>query len=134
MTVQQLSSHKISLIQESGVVLEDNGASASNQEGGFNGLDCEDSLLDNDFTKQAEFSKFLGMPIEGFEEEIWALLRKLRKKLRRGTPSKGQKKIPLSSSLFERELRRLSYSVSCGGSSLLFRRSDKNNWELVLVN
>lgn len=102
--------------------------------GGFDGLDCEDSLLDNDFTKQAEFSKFLGMPIEGFEEEIWALLRKLRKKLRRGTPSKGQKKIPLSSSLFERELRRLNYSVSCGGSSLLFGRSGKNNWELVLVN
>ena len=62
--------------------------------GGSDCLDREDLLLDKDFTKLANFSRFLGMPIEGFEVEIWTLVKKLRTKSRCGTPSRGWKKKP----------------------------------------
>lgn len=111
-----------------------NGASVLDQVGAFGCLDSEDPLLDWDFSKLVDFSKFLGLLVKGFEEEIWILLRKLRIKFGHGTLSKVQKKKPLSSSCFKRELRRLDCSFNYGGSTLLSRRSSKNNWELVPVD
>nr|CAN68371.1 hypothetical protein VITISV_002005 [Vitis vinifera] len=40
----------------------------------------EDLLFDKEFSKFKEFSRFLGMSVEGCEEEIWSMMRKLRKK------------------------------------------------------
>lgn len=65
-----------------------NGASVLDQVGAFGCLDSEDPLLDWDFSKLVDFSKFLGLLVKGFEEEIWILLRKLRIKFGHGTLSK----------------------------------------------
>lgn len=56
--------------QESGVESRGNGASASTQEVGSDGVECKDPLSDKDFTKLAYFSRFLGMSVQRFEEEI----------------------------------------------------------------
>lgn len=76
----------------------------------------------------------MGMLVDGFEEEIWSMLRKPRKKVGGGNPSRERKKNLVSSSRFERELKRLDYSVSYGGSSSGSRRRGKNNWQLIPVD
>ena len=77
--------------QEKGAVSGGSGVSASSLEGSDSGLVGEDHFLEKDFSKLTEFSRFLGMPVEWFKEEIWPMLRKLRKKAGGGTPSKGNK-------------------------------------------
>ncbi|WJZ98277.1 hypothetical protein VitviT2T_016814 [Vitis vinifera] len=62
------------------------------------------------------------MLVDGFEEEIWLMLRKPRKKVGGGNPNRERKKNLVSSSRFERELKRLDYSISYGGSSSGSRR------------
>ena len=56
--------------QESGVESGGNGALASTQEVGSNGVECKDPLSDKDFTKLVDFNRFLGMSVQGFEKEI----------------------------------------------------------------
>ena len=60
----------------------------------------------------AAFSKFLGMPTEGFEKEILALLRRIKAckghECQRLSRSNG-KFVP---SCFKRELKKLEWSVS----------------------
>ena len=56
-------------IQESGVVLGGNAAVVSTQEGSSSGLVGEDPLSNKDFTKLTEFSRFLGMRIEGLKKK-----------------------------------------------------------------
>ncbi|RVW53588.1 hypothetical protein CK203_068938 [Vitis vinifera] len=75
--------------QERGAVLRGSGVSASSFEGSDSGLVGEDLSLEKGFSKLTDFSRFLGMPVEGFEEETWLKLRKLRKKVGGGNPSKG---------------------------------------------
>ena len=75
--------------QERGAVLRGSGVSASSFEGSDSGLVGEDLSLEKGFSKLTDFSRFLGMPVEGFEEETWSKLRTLRKKVGGGNPSKG---------------------------------------------
>ena len=56
--------------QESGVESGGNGALASTQEVGSNGVECKDPLSDKDFTKLVDFNRFLGMLVQGFEKKI----------------------------------------------------------------
>ena len=60
----------------------------------------EDLLFDKEFSKFKEFSRFLRMSVEGCEEEIWSMMRKLRKKTDDRSPSKGRKKKSVSVSRF----------------------------------
>lgn len=120
--------------QERGVVSGGNGVSACPFEGSDGGLIGEDISLEKEFSKLIDFSKFLGMLVDGFEEEIWSMLRKLRKKVGGGNLSIGRKKKLVSSSHSERELRRLDCSISYRGSSLASRRRGKNNWELIPID
>ena len=60
----------------------------------------EDLLFDKEFSKFKEFSRFLRMSVEGCEEEIWSMMRKLRKKADDRSPSKGRKKKSVSVSRF----------------------------------
>ncbi|RVW17454.1 Transposon TX1 uncharacterized 149 kDa protein [Vitis vinifera] len=60
----------------------------------------------------AKFSCYLGMPTEGFEGEILFLLKRMKeRKLQKGKLN-GRKKKKLESSKFERELRKLEWTVN----------------------
>ena len=60
----------------------------------------------------AKFSRYLGMPIEGFEGEILLLLKRMKeRKLQKGKLN-GRKRKKLESSKFERELRKLEWTVN----------------------
>ena len=60
----------------------------------------------------AKFSRYLGMPMEGFEGEILFLLKRMKeRKLQKGK-LKGRKRKKLESSKFERELRKLEWTVN----------------------
>ena len=60
----------------------------------------------------AKFSRCLGMPTEGFEGEILFLLKRMKeRKLQKGKLD-GRKKKKLESSKFERELRKLEWTVN----------------------
>ena len=55
----------------------------------------------------AKFSRYLGMPTEGFKGEILLLLKRMKeRKLQKGKLN-GRKRKKLESSKFERELRKL---------------------------
>lgn len=120
--------------QEKGAVSGGNGVSSYPFEGSDGGLIGEDISLEKEFSKLIDFSRFLGMSVDGFEEEIRSMLRKLRKKVRGGNLSKGRKKKLASSSRSEMELRRLDCSISYGGFSLASKRRGKNNWELIPID
>ena len=60
----------------------------------------------------AKFSRCLGMPTEGFEGEILFLLKRMKeRKLQKGKLD-GRKRKKLESSKFERELRKLEWTVN----------------------
>ena len=60
----------------------------------------------------AKFSRYLGMPTEGFEGEILFLLKRMKeRKLQKGKLD-GRKRRKLESSKFERELRKLEWTVN----------------------
>ena len=77
---------------------------------------CEEGWSDEEFSNLFHFSSVLGMPVEGHEVEILALLKKL--KLRTGNNSlyKRRKKKKSCTTCFERELKRLECSVSYKGT------------------
>ena len=63
----------------------------------------------------ARFSRCLGMPTEGFEGEILLLLKRMKeRKLQKGKKGNlvGRKKRKIESSKFERELRKLEWTVN----------------------
>ena len=59
----------------------------------------------------AKFSRYLGMPTEGFEGEILFLLKMKERKLQKGKLD-GRKRRKLELSKFERELRKLEWTVN----------------------
>ena len=63
----------------------------------------------------ARFSRCLGMPTEGFEGEILLLLKRMKeRKLQKGKKGNqdGRKKRKMESSKFEKELRKLEWTVN----------------------
>ena len=60
----------------------------------------------------AKFSRYIGMPTEGFEGEILFLLKRMKeRKIQKGQMD-GRKSKKLKSSKFERELRKLEWTVN----------------------
>ncbi|RVW54310.1 hypothetical protein CK203_068498 [Vitis vinifera] len=60
----------------------------------------------------AKFSRYIGMPTEGFEGEILLLLKRMQeRKIQKGQVD-GRKRKKLKSSKFERELRKLEWTVN----------------------
>ncbi|KAL6343049.1 hypothetical protein AAG906_017861 [Vitis piasezkii] len=88
---------------------------------------CEEGWSNEELSKLFHFSSVLGMPVEGHEVEILALLKKL--KLRTGNNSlcKRRKKKKSCTTRFERELKRLECSVSYGETSGITKRSGIND-------
>ena len=78
---------------------------------------CEEGWSEEELSKLFHFSKVLGMPVEGHEVEILALLKKLKLRIGSSTLCKRQKKKKSCTTCFERELKRLECSVSYGGTS-----------------
>ena len=74
------------------------------------------------------------MPVEGFEEKIVLLLKKLKKMTSGGTLYKKRKKKAVSASCSEKKLKRLDCTVSYGEPTLANRRSGRNKWEMILVD
>ena len=91
----------------------------------------EDTPSDKELSNFKDFSKFLGMPVEGYEEKIVLLLKKLKKMIGGGTLCKKRKKKAVSTLHSERELKRLDCTVSYGELVLANRRSVRNKWELI---
>ncbi|RVW74674.1 hypothetical protein CK203_052053 [Vitis vinifera] len=87
----------------------------------------EEGWSDEELSKLFHFSSVLGMPVEGHEVEILALLKKL--KLRTGNNSlcKRRKKKKSCTTRFERELKGLECSVSYGETSGITKRSGIND-------
>ena len=82
-------------------------------EGCSSGPRGKDPWADEDFTKLIEFNKFLGMHVEGFEEEIWSMLNKLTEKVGSGTPPiKGGRRNQkfLATSLFTNQKSFLAFN------------------------
>ncbi|RVW69774.1 Protein TIC 56, chloroplastic [Vitis vinifera] len=94
----------------------------------------EDTPSNKELSNFKDFSRFLGMSVEGYEEKIVLLLKKLKKMIGGGTLCKKRKKKAVSASRFERDLKRLDCMVSYGELVLANRRSSRNKWELILVD
>ena len=72
----------------------------------FNWLVREEVLSNEHFSKLANLNSLVGMSVEGFENEIFSLLRKRKMKKRRGhgaCVSRGRRKLNLTS-CFKREI------------------------------
>ncbi|RVW69470.1 hypothetical protein CK203_054489 [Vitis vinifera] len=84
-------------------------------------------------SSSAAFSKFLGMPTVGFEEETLALLIKMRckREVKHREFRKGKRLVTFSK--FDRELKRSETSINYGRGALRRVGRDKIEWELVLV-
>ena len=78
---------------------------------------CVEGWLEEELSKLFHFSKVLGMPVEGHEVEILALLKKLKLRIGSNTLSKRRKKKKSCTTRFERELTKLECSVSYGGDT-----------------
>ncbi|KAL6316355.1 hypothetical protein AAG906_017992 [Vitis piasezkii] len=75
---------------------------------------CVEGWSEEELSKLFHFNKVLGMPVEGHEVEILALLKKLKLRTGNNTLSKRRKKKKSCTTRFERELKRLECSVSYG--------------------
>ena len=77
---------------------------------------CKEGWSEEELSKLFHFSKVLGMPVEGHEVKIMALLKKLKLSTGSSTLCKRRKKKKSCTTRFERELKRLECSVSYGGT------------------
>ena len=92
----------------------------------------EEVLFDDLFSKFT-FSSLVGMPIYGFEKEIFSLLRKMEKMRGCGAcVSGGTRKLNLTSH-FEREILKLECLVNYKSSPLLIRGMERSNGATNLV-
>ena len=92
----------------------------------------EEVLFDDLFSKFT-FSSLVGMPIYGFEKEIFSLLRKMEKMRGCGAcVSGGTRKLNLTSH-FEREILKLECLVNYKSSPLLIRGRERSNGATNLV-
>ena len=97
-----------------------------------NAFSEEDTPSNKELSNFKDFSRFLGRSIEGYEEKIVLLLKKLKKMTGEGTLCKKRKKKVVSTSRSKRELKRLDCSVSYGEPTN--RRSGRSKWELIPVD
>ena len=95
---------------------------------------CEEGWSEEELSKLFHFSKVLGMLVEGHEVEILALLKKLKLRTGSSTLCKRWKKKKSCTTRFERELKRLECSVSCGGTSGLNKKSGQGSCEVIPVD
>ena len=95
---------------------------------------CAEGWLEGELSKLYHFSKVLGMPVEGHEVEILALLKKLKLRTGSSTLSKRRKKKKACITRFERELKRLECSISYGGTSGITKKSGQSSRVLILVD
>lgn len=91
----------------------------------------EESLFNLFFLKFVSFSEFLGLPVEGYEEEIVSLLSKLEaKKDRRVAATLSKKRRSASMSLLDKELHKLECSIDYS-QSIGKKRNWKSGWDRV---
>lgn len=76
----------------------------------------------------------MGFSIDGYEEEILELLRRLEIRKKKIIVGKGQKKRAHVDLMYERKLRKLECFVTYKFDSAIGRRGDKNMWELSRVH
>ena len=95
---------------------------------------CKEGWSEEELSKLTHFSEVLGMPVEGHEVEILALLKKLKLRTSSSTLCKRRKKKKSCTTRFERELKRLECSVSCGGTSGITKKFGQCFWELIPVD
>ena len=95
---------------------------------------CEKGWSEEELSKLFHFSKVLGMPVEGHEVKILALLKKLKLRTGSSTLCKRRKNKKSCTTLFERELKRLECSVSYGGTLGIAKKSGLSSWELISVD
>ena len=92
----------------------------------------EETPSDKELSNFKDFSRYLGMSVEGYEDKTVLLLKKLKKKTGGGTLCKKRKKKVASASHSERELKRLDCSISYEEPAN--RRSGRSKWELIPVD
>ena len=78
------------------------------------------------FGKPLAFSRFVRMPIEGFESEILTLLWRLESRKKGKNSSLGKKKVLASGSRFERELCKLQCSINYDSVLGIGKRSESS--------
>ena len=88
---------------------------------------CEEGWSKKELSKLFHFSEVLGMPVEGHEVEILALLKKLKLRTGSNSPCKRRKKKKSCTTRFERELKRLECSVSYGRTSGITKKSGQSS-------
>lgn len=76
------------------------------------------ALEERAFSSLVALSNFLGMPIEGFEEEILTLLNKIKKRKGQEGQALSKRTSKFVSSHFERELKKLEWFVKYQGIKL----------------
>lgn len=96
--------------------LEDNESKEGATEGTFS---------DETFGRLLSFSRFVGLPMDGFENEILTMFRSLECRKRGKIYVQGGKKNYLLRSKVERELRKLECSIKYGSPSDSGKRSGK---------
>ena len=92
---------------------------------------CAEGWSEGELSKLYHFSKVLGMPVEGHEVEILALLKKLKLRTGSSTFNKRRKKKKACITRFERELKRLECNVSYGGISRITKKSSPSSRVLI---
>ena len=92
-----------------------------------------DSIMhESSFSKLASFNKFVGLLVDGFEEDIRALLQRLELRKKGKVLSQVLRSI-LVGSKFEMEHCKLECSVNYKSNLSIGRRVGKSNWELARV-
>ena len=95
---------------------------------------CAEGWSEEELSNLFHFSKVLGMPVEGHEVEILALLKNLKLRTGSSTLSKRRKKKKSCITRFERELKRLDCSVSYEGTSRISKKSGQSSRVLIPVD
>ena len=95
---------------------------------------CVEGWSEEELSKLFHFSKVLGMPVEGQEVEILALLKKLKLRTRSNTLGKRRNKKKSCTTRFKRELKRLECSVSYGGTSGITKKSGQSSRVLIPID
>ena len=85
----------------------------------------EEAFSDETFGRLLSFSRFVGLPVDGFENEILTMFRSLECRKRGKDFVQGGKKNHFLRSKVERELRKLECSFKYGSSSGSGKRSGK---------
>ena len=85
----------------------------------------EDTFSDKTFERLLSFSRFMGLPADGFKNEILTMFRSLECRKRGKDFMQGGKKNLFLRSRVERELRKLECSIKYGSPSGSGKRSGK---------